>query len=76
MVKSKAAFVVYGVHKDGLLDPDGNLFINESVIENSKKALQGKGIELAVEPLIIATKEEAKKAQEAAAKAKAEKKGE
>ena len=61
MVKSKAAFVVYGVHKDGLLDPDGNLFIDEKVIENSKAALRNKDIELAVEPLIIATKEEAKK---------------
>ena len=27
MVKSKTAFVVYGVHKDGLKDPDGNLFM-------------------------------------------------
>ena len=61
MVKSRAAFVVYGVHKDGLLDPDGTPFIDEKVIENSKKALLAKDIELAVEPLIIATKEEAKK---------------
>ena len=37
MIKSKAAFVVYGVHKDGLCDPDGNLFIDEGLIKNSKK---------------------------------------
>ena len=60
MLKSKTAFVVYGVHKDGLLDPDGNLFIDESVIENSKKALKAEGVELVEESLIIATKEEAK----------------
>ena len=60
MLKSKTAFVVYGVHKDGLLDPDGNLFIDESVIENSKKALKAEGVELVEEKLIIATKEEAK----------------
>ena len=61
MLKSKAAFVVYGVHKDGLKDPDGNLFIDENVIQNSKKALKNEEIELVEEKLIIATKEEAKK---------------
>ena len=40
MVQSKTAFVVYGVHKDGLLDPDGNLFIDYGKIENSKAALK------------------------------------
>ena len=60
MVKSRAAFVVYGVHKDGLLDPDGNLFIDEQLIERSKDALRKKNVELKEEPLIIATKEEAK----------------
>lgn len=59
MIKSKAAFVVYGVHKDGLKDPDGNLFIDEKIIENSKKALSAEGVELLEEKLIVATKKEA-----------------
>ena len=33
MIQSRTAFVVYGVHKDGLCDPDGNLFIDESIIK-------------------------------------------
>lgn len=60
MVNSKAAFVVYGVHKDGLKDPDGNLFIDEKVIANSKAALKAEGVSLVEEDLIIATKDEAK----------------
>jgi len=60
MVKSKAAFIVYGVHKDGLKDPDGNLFIDENVIKKSKEALKNEGVEIVEEDLIIATKKEAK----------------
>ena len=60
MIKSKAAFVVYGVHKDGLCDPDGNLFIDEGLIKNSKEALKNQGIELVTPELIVATKKEAK----------------
>lgn len=59
MVQSKAAFVVYGVHKDGLKDPDGNLFIDERLIVNAKNALKEQGVELSEEKLIIATKKEA-----------------
>lgn len=59
MIKSKAAFVVYGVHKDGLLDPDGNLFIDEKVIAGAKTALKNEGVELKEEDLIVATKKEA-----------------
>ena len=60
MIQSKAAFVVYGVHKDGLKDPDGNLFIDEKIIADAKQALAAQGVELAVEDLIVATKQEAK----------------
>ncbi len=59
MIKSNAAFVVYGVHKDGLKDPDRNLFIDYGIIENSKKALANEGVSLKEESLIIATKKEA-----------------
>ena len=60
MVQAKAAFVVYGVHKDGLKDPDGNLFIDEEVIGGAREALKACGIELHEEKLIISTKQEAK----------------
>ncbi len=59
MIKSKAAFVVYGVHKDGLKDPDGNLFIDYDIIAGAKKALANEGVELKEEELIVATKKEA-----------------
>ena len=60
MVHSKTAFVVYGVHKDGLKDPDGNLFIDYDLIAKSKEALKAQDIELVEEELIVATKQEAK----------------
>lgn len=59
MVRSKTAFVVYGVHKDGLCDPDGNLFIDAQKIEASKRALTDAGVELTAPELIVATKAEA-----------------
>ena len=46
MIKAKVGFVVYGVHKDGLKDPDGNLFIDYDIIERSKKALRDSGLTL------------------------------
>ena len=46
MIKAKVGFVVYGVHKDGLKDPDGNLFIDYDIIERSRKALRDSGLTL------------------------------
>ena len=60
MLKTKAGFVVFGVHKDGLCDPDGAPFIDERIIENAKDALLAEGVELIAEELIIATKQEAR----------------
>ena len=60
MIRTKVGFVVYGVHKDGLKDPNGNPFIDEQIIERSKRALREQGIELVENELIVATKEEAK----------------
>ena len=60
MIKPKVGFVVYGVHKDGLEDPMGQPFIDHSMIENAKKSLLASGLELVVEDLIIATKQEAR----------------
>lgn len=60
MIKAKAAFVVYGVHKDGLKDPLGDLFIDYGIIERSKQALKNEGITLVENDLIVATKKESR----------------
>ena len=44
MIKTKVGFVVYGVHKEGLKDPDGNLFIDYDIVARSKQALIDRGI--------------------------------
>jgi L-fucose isomerase len=60
MIKPKVGFVVYGVHKDGLKDPMGQPFVDDSIIEKARQALQAAGLELVVEDLVIATKQEAR----------------
>ncbi len=60
MLKTKIGFIVFGVHKDGLPDPMGNPFIDEKLIENSKKALKNAGMELVEYDTVISTKQEAK----------------
>lgn len=59
MIQPKVGFIVYGVHKDGLQDPQGQPFIDNLIIENAKKALRDAGADLVVEELIIASKREA-----------------
>ena len=44
MIKAKVGFVVYGVHKDGLKDPDGNLFIDYDIVRRSRQALIDRGL--------------------------------
>jgi len=60
MNKPKVGFVVFGVHKDGLLDPMGEPFIDDELIAIAKEKLRDSGLELIEYELIIATKEEAK----------------
>ncbi len=60
MLHAKVGFVVFGVHKDGLKDPMGDLFIDNGVIERSKQALRENGIELLENDLIVSTKREAR----------------
>ena len=60
MNKPKVGFVVFGVHKDGLLDPMGEPFIDDELIATAKEKLRDSGLELVEHDLIIATKEEAK----------------
>jgi L-fucose isomerase-like protein len=59
MIKPTAGFIVFGVHKDGLKDPMGTTFIDESVIQRSQEALRQEGVELLVHDTIVASKAEA-----------------
>lgn len=59
MSKTKIGFIVYGVHKDGLKDPLGEPFIDDSLIERSKQALRDSGLEIVEHEIIIASKKEA-----------------
>jgi len=60
MVTSKVGFIVYGVHKDGLLDPMGTPFIDAKLVKNAKEALKKAGLQLVEHDLIIASKKEAR----------------
>ncbi len=60
MIRPKIGFVVFGVHKDGLLDPMGTPFIDEKLVVKAKKTLRDAGLDLVEYDLIIASKQEAK----------------
>ena len=60
MFAPKVAFVVYGVHKDGLKDPMGAPFVDDSIIVSAKQALRDAGLQLVEQPVILATKAEAR----------------
>lgn len=60
MIKPKVGFIVFGVHKDGLPDPMGTPFIDDSLVKNAKKALKNAGLDLVEHEIVIASKQEAK----------------
>jgi L-fucose isomerase-like protein len=60
MIKPKIGFIVYGVHKDGLLDPMGTPFIDDKIVSKAKQSLTGKGLELIEYDPVIATRSEAR----------------
>jgi L-arabinose isomerase len=60
VLKPKVGFIVYGVHKDGLLDPMGKPFIDEPLVATAKKTLRAAGLELVEHDVILATKSEAR----------------
>ncbi|MGO8719846.1 MAG: hypothetical protein ACLQMO_11590 [Acidobacteriaceae bacterium] len=62
MIQPTIGFIVYGVHKDGLPDPMGQPFIDESIVTAAKRQLIAAGIQLVEHPVVVATKEEAKEA--------------
>ena len=60
MIKPRVGFIVFGVHKDGLLDPLGTPFIDDGLVAGAKQALRTAGIELIEHDVILATKQEAR----------------
>jgi L-arabinose isomerase len=60
MIKAKIGFIVYGVHKDGLLDPMGTPFIDNRIVEAARTALINSGLEVVQHDLILASKKEAR----------------
>ena len=60
MLKAKVGFIVYGVHKDGLLDPKGTPFIDEEIVSGAKMALKNNGLELVEYDIVLASRQEAR----------------
>ncbi|MBN2578535.1 MAG: hypothetical protein JXB10_06040 [Pirellulales bacterium] len=60
MLTPKVAFIVFGVHKDGLKDPMGAPFIDEALVGRAKTALRSAGCELVEHDVIVADKQEAR----------------
>jgi L-fucose isomerase-like protein len=60
MLKTKVAFVVYGVHKDGLQDPEGVPFIDDEIVAGARQALKAAGLDLVEHRTVLATKQEAR----------------
>lgn len=59
MIKPMVGFIVYGVHKDGLKDPMGTPFIDDSVIARSMHALAESGLRVLRHDVVVASKDEA-----------------
>jgi L-fucose isomerase-like protein len=59
MIEPTVGFIVYGVHKDGLKDPMGVPFIDDSVVARSMQALAKAGLKLVRHEVVVASKAEA-----------------
>lgn len=62
MIQATIGFIVFGVHKDGLKDPMGKPFIDETLIERAKSALRAAGLKVIEHGTVVASKEEARAA--------------
>jgi L-fucose isomerase-like protein len=62
LIKPTIGFIVYGVHKDGLKDPMGVPFIDPAIVRRSKQALVQAGMKIVAHDVVLASKEEARKA--------------
>ncbi len=60
MSNTRVGFITYGVHKDGLQDPQGTPFIDAALVDKAKGALRNAGLELVEHDVVIASKAEAK----------------
>ena len=60
LIQPTVGFIVYGVHKDGLKDPMGVPFIDDAIVERSKKALTQAGLKIVEHEIVIASKKEAR----------------
>ncbi len=60
MKKPKVGFIVFGVHKDGLKDPMGEPFVDNTLVARAKKALRDAGLQLVVHDTVITSKAEAR----------------
>ncbi len=65
MEQPTVGFIVYGVHKDGILDPMGEPFIDDNIIKIAKDTLKGQGLKLIEWDVIVASKQEARDALKA-----------
>jgi len=59
MIKTRVGFIVFRVHKDGLEDPAGQPFIDESIVRNAADSLSRAGLDLVEHDTVIASKREA-----------------
>ena len=62
MITPTVGFIVFGVHKDGLKDPMGTPFIDNTLVTQSKKALRAAGVKLVEHKIVVASKAEARDA--------------
>jgi len=62
LIHPTVGFIVYGVHKNGLKDPIGLPFIDDSMVKRSKEALAQAGLRVVEHETVLATKEEARNA--------------
>ena len=60
MIQVKAGFIVYGVHKDGLQDPMGTPFIDDSLVAQSRAALKKLGLSLVDHKVVVASRAESR----------------
>jgi len=62
LIQPTIGFMVYGVHKNGLKDPMGVPFVDDSIVKRSKKALAQAGMRMVEHKTVLATKDEARDA--------------
>jgi hypothetical protein len=62
VIQPTVGFIVYGVHKDGLKDPSGTPFVDDTIVQESKKALSTAGLKVIEHNVVVASKQEAKTA--------------